>query len=132
MSTCPHCGAAAADITEEIAHMRERHPDVINERLAAVGETPREIPGMSVIERDDQLQRVLNAFREPVSAENAPAKVYELQSRLVRAEHQLRGAVEERDFYRAALERMAARAQPDGLATHTLACARSRFGGQSG
>jgi hypothetical protein len=42
----------------------------------------------------DQLQRVLNAFREPVTAENAPAKVHELQSRIARLETQLRGAVE--------------------------------------
>jgi uncharacterized protein YndB with AHSA1/START domain len=32
----------------------------------------------------EQLQAILDAFRDPVTAENAPAKIFELQSRLVR------------------------------------------------
>lgn len=36
-SDCPHCGARANTIQEEIEHMQERHPDIIEERLTTAG-----------------------------------------------------------------------------------------------
>ena len=50
---------------------------------------------------------------------------------LADAHCQLRGAVAERDHYKAALERMAVRNPPDGLAEHALATVhQARPGGQ--
>jgi hypothetical protein len=35
---CPHCGFEAHGFPEEIAHMTTWHPEVVAERLRAVGE----------------------------------------------------------------------------------------------
>ena len=46
MSDCPYCGQPAADVQEEVAHMQAAHPDIIRERLGAIGIVEPE-PGSS-------------------------------------------------------------------------------------
>jgi uncharacterized Fe-S cluster-containing radical SAM superfamily protein len=38
MTICPYCGFAASDMTTEIAHMTTWHPEIVAERLSAIGE----------------------------------------------------------------------------------------------
>lgn len=35
---CPYCGAEAETVAEEIAHMQEAHPDIIEARLREAGD----------------------------------------------------------------------------------------------
>jgi hypothetical protein len=58
MSECPYCGWDGAEtVNAEIAHMERAHPDVINERLAAIGEPPISITcpecGMTSYNKND-------------------------------------------------------------------------------
>lgn len=36
-SICPFCGARAYSPQEEVAHMSERHPDIVHNRLTQAG-----------------------------------------------------------------------------------------------
>jgi hypothetical protein len=38
MRKCPYCDFECADTPTEIAHMNSRHPEIIAERLAQIGE----------------------------------------------------------------------------------------------
>lgn len=59
MTTCPYCGFDAPDMPTEIAHMTTWHPEIVAERLSAIGEhitaeTIRATAGPPVPERKDQ------------------------------------------------------------------------------
>jgi hypothetical protein len=40
---CPYCGFEAETVQDEVAHMSERHHDIVHDRLREAGYTPDEI-----------------------------------------------------------------------------------------
>lgn len=52
---CPYCGAPAEDARAEVAHMNAEHPDVIAQRLEAIGERV-ESPSLSLAGAVDLLR----------------------------------------------------------------------------
>lgn len=67
MRHCPTCGFAAADVRDEIAHMRSAHPEIIRERLERAGIMEDELPLadqlQSAVAECDELRRERDQLR---------------------------------------------------------------------